>query len=109
LAKVLNRDKLPSIRNAYCFIRVFCTFRDNALFMPFYHALFKNNRPTKDDDDASHWTSGGEYTGPFSEEFPRERLQPGVDAELVVVHFFKSEDELLRFHQTGGWKNYITS
>jgi hypothetical protein len=75
--------------------------------MPFYHALFKNIQPIKDDADASYWTSGGEYNGLFSEEFPRDRIQPGVEAELIVVHFFKSEDELVRFHQAGSWKTYM--
>jgi hypothetical protein len=75
--------------------------------MPFYHALFKNSQPIKNDSEASYWTSGGEYTGMFSEEFPRDRIQSGVEAELIVVHFFKSEQELLRFHQEGSWRNYM--
>jgi hypothetical protein len=75
--------------------------------MPFYHALFKNNRPSKNENDPSHWTSGGEYVGMFTEEFPRERIPAGADAEMVVVHFFASEDELVRFHQQGGWRNYM--
>jgi hypothetical protein len=75
--------------------------------MPFYHALFKNNKPTKNDSDAGYWTSGGEYTGLFNEEFARDKTPPNAEAELVVVHFFATEDQLLRFHQAGSWKNYM--
>lgn len=75
--------------------------------MPFYHALFRNDHATKDDAQPGYWTSGGEYNGMFNEEFARDRLQSGMDAELVVIHFFKSESELLRFHQEGSWKNYM--
>ena len=67
--------------------------------MPFYHALFKNARANNNPDDTRYWTSGGEYVGLFNEEFPRERIPANADAEIVVVHFFATEAELLRFHQ----------
>ncbi|HYC85609.1 MAG TPA: hypothetical protein VEB86_10320 [Chryseosolibacter sp.] len=76
--------------------------------MPFYHALFKNNQPGRNAEDTGYWTSGGEYSGLFTEEFPRERIPAGADAELVVVHFFTSEDELIRFHQEGSWRRFMS-
>jgi hypothetical protein len=76
--------------------------------MPFYHALFKNVITNKSADDTGYWTSGGEYVGLFNEEFPRERIPTGADAEIVVVHFFSSEAELVRFHQEGRWRSYMS-
>jgi hypothetical protein len=75
--------------------------------MPFYHALFKNNKPLQTADDAGYWTSGGEYNGLFSEEFPREASRLGDNADLVAVHIFKTEDELVKFHQDGEWRNFM--
>jgi hypothetical protein len=102
---------------AFCFVLLaflLCAFNLSTIpsslkqiRMPFYHALFKNATPTKNNNDAGYWTSGGEYNGLFNEEFARDKIQPDAEAELVVVHFFSSEDELVRFHQAGSWKSYM--